>query len=81
MDEITKSLINTQSDLDILGEKTDELISSSILTEEILQYSNRYRNRYPDVAAAYNQAVQLFEKEYEYVKALDTISHAVDKVR
>lgn len=81
MDEITKSLINTQSDLDILGEKTDELISSSILTEEILQYSNRYRNRYPDVAAAYNQAVQLFEKEYEYVKALDTISHAVDKVQ
>lgn len=81
MDEITKSLINTQSDLDILGEKTDELIFSSILTEEILQYSNRYRNRYPDVAAAYNQAVQLFEKEYEYVKALDTISHAVDKVQ
>lgn len=81
MDEITKSLINAQSDLDILGEKTDELISSSILTEEILQYSNRYRNRYPDVAAAYNQAVQLFEKEYEYVKALDTISHAVDKVQ
>lgn len=61
--------------------KTDELISSSILTEEILQYSNRYRNRYPDVAAACNQAVQLFEKEYEYVKALDTISHAVDKVQ
>ena len=23
----------------------------------------------------------LFEKEYEYVKALDTISHAVDKVQ
>ena len=27
------------------------------------------------------EKVKLFEKEYEYVKALDTISHAVDKVQ
>ena len=79
MDEITKALINTQSDLDVLEAKTNEIIDSSILAEEMLQYSNRYRNRYPEVSQAYQEALEQF-KQYDYVGALDTISHAIDAV-
>ncbi len=80
MDEITKGLLDTQSDLDVLETKTNELIDSSLLTEEMLQYANRYRNRYPEIADAYQKALKLFNEDYDYVAALDTISHAVDNV-
>ncbi|KRN88984.1 septation ring formation regulator EzrA [Ligilactobacillus ceti] len=80
MDQITKDLINTQSDLDFLGDKTKEIIDSSILAEELMQYSNRYRTRHPEVAKAYNTALELFNRKYDYVAALDTISQAVDAV-
>lgn len=80
MDEITKALINTQSDLDVLGDKTKEIIDCATLSEEFLQYANRYRARYPEVEEAYKKASQLFNKEYNYVDALDTISNAVEEV-
>ena len=80
MDAITKSLIDTQADLDALEEKTKDIVDSSSLTQEMLQYSNRYRNRYPEVAQAYQQAKKLFSEDYDYVAALDTIAQAVDKV-
>lgn len=80
MDEITKALINTQSDLDVLGDKTKEIIDCATLSEEFLQYANRYRTRYPEVEEAYKKASQLFSKEYNYVDALDTISNAVEEV-
>lgn len=80
MAAITKDLIDTQADLDALEEKTKDIVDSSSLTEEMLQYSNRYRNRYPEVAQAYQQAKKLFSEDYDYVAALDTIAQAVDKV-
>lgn len=82
IDEITKDLINTQSDLDILGEKTDEIIANATLAEEILQYANRYRNsnNYPELADAYNQATVLFNSNFDYTQALDIIAEAVDQI-
>lgn len=59
MEQIARDLINTQSDLDVLAQKTQEIIDSSTLTEAMLQYSNRYRTRYPEVASAYAHAVEL----------------------
>lgn len=80
MAEITRNLINTQSDLDVLNNKTIEIKDSSMLTERLLQYSNRYRNRYPEVDQAYRQALVEFEKDFNYVGALDNISQAIDTV-
>ena len=80
MEQIAHDLINTQSDLDVLAQKTQEIIDSSALTEEMLQYANRYRNKYPEVAAAYAQAYELFAREYDYMSALDTISEALETV-
>lgn len=80
MDEITKGLITLQSDLDVLGDKTKEIIDCATLTEEFLQYANRYRTRYPEVAEAYKKANHLFNREYNYVEALDVISNAVEEV-
>lgn len=80
MEQIARDLINTQSDLDVLAQKTQEIIDSSTLTEAMLQYSNRYRTRYPEVASAYAHAVELFNKNYDYMGALDVISEALEIV-
>lgn len=80
MEQIARDLINTQSDLDVLAQKTQEIIDSSTLTEAMLQYSNRYRTRYPEVASAYAHAVELFNKNYDYMGALDVISGALETV-
>lgn len=80
MEQIARDLINTQSDLDVLAQKTQEIIDSSTLTEAMLQYSNRYRTRYPEVASAYAHAVELFNKNYNYMGALDVISEALETV-
>lgn len=80
MEQIARDLINTQSDFDVLAQKTQEIIDSSTLTEAMLQYSNRYRTRYPEVASAYAHAVELFNKNYDYMGALDVISEALETV-
>lgn len=80
MEQIARDLINTQSDLDVLAQKTQEIIDSSTLTEAMLQYSNRYRTRYPEAASAYAHAVELFNKNYDYMGALDVISEALETV-
>lgn len=80
MEQIARNLINTQSDLDVLAQKTQEIIDSSTLTEAMLQYSNRYRTRYPEVASAYAHAIELFNQKYDYMGALDVISEALETV-
>lgn len=80
MDQITHGLMAVQTDLDILTVKTREIVDCSILTEELMQYSNRYRIRHPEMAHAYQEAMKLFDKQYDYVGALTVISEALDKV-
>lgn len=80
MDDITKQLIMTQEDLNSLKEKSNDLIDSALLTEQLLQYANRYRHSHPDVQAAINQADELFNKKYSYKTAVDILATALDKV-
>lgn len=80
MDEITKAMINLQADMDVLGEKTNDIIASSSLAELLLQYANRYRVRYPEVAHASAEAYELFNHKFDYAASLEKIATAVDKV-
>lgn len=79
MDQIERDLINTQSDIDVLVKKTQEIIDSSTLAQECIQYANRWRGRSDEVAQARQEAVRLFEN-CDYVKSLDTIAHVLEKV-
>ncbi|MCP9312353.1 septation ring formation regulator EzrA [Liquorilactobacillus satsumensis] len=80
MEEITKALLDVQADLDALSEKTNDIVDSSALTERVLQYANRYRVRYPEVAQAANEAYALFNQKFDYAASLEKIATAVDKV-
>ncbi|WP_203639297.1 septation ring formation regulator EzrA [Levilactobacillus wangkuiensis] len=80
MERITKQLLIIQTDLDTLQEKTDDLIDSSQLAEQLLQYANRYQTSHDNVAAASQKAENLFEKKFEYAQALETIATVLNEV-
>lgn len=80
MERITKQLLIIQTDLDTLEEKTNDLMDSAELAEQLIQYANRYQTSHEDVAAASQQAAELFEKQHEYSQALETIATVLDKV-
>lgn len=80
MERITKQLLIIQMDLDTLSEKTDDLLDSAELAEQLLQYANRYQASHDDVAQASQEAKRLFEKDHQYAKALETIATVLDRV-
>lgn len=80
MEEITKQLIMIESDLDILAEKTTDLVDSAELSEQFIQYANRYRLTHDEVAKASQEAQRLFDQEFDYAKSLETIATVLDQV-
>ncbi|MFC6254792.1 septation ring formation regulator EzrA [Secundilactobacillus hailunensis] len=80
MEDITKQLIMIQSDLDSLTEKTNDLIDSAQLAEQLIQYANRYRMTHDEVAKASQEAQRLFDEDYDYPKSLETIATVLDEV-
>lgn len=80
LDEIAKQLILVQEDLDELKQKTADLIDSALMTEQLLQYANRYRLDFPDIQAACLETQTIFNETYDYQKALDTLATALEKV-
>ncbi|MGX6428189.1 septation ring formation regulator EzrA [Levilactobacillus yonginensis] len=80
MERITKQLLIIQTDLDTLREKTEDLIDSSQLAEQLLQYANRYQTSHDNVAEASEKAAQLFEHDFQYAQALETIATVLDEV-
>ncbi|BDZ31388.1 septation ring formation regulator EzrA [Lactiplantibacillus sp. WILCCON 0030] len=80
MDDITKQLIVIQSDMATLKEKTNDLIDSAVLSEQLLQYANRYKTNHEDVQAASVEAQRLFNEEHDYAHSLEVIATAIDKI-
>jgi len=80
MDDITKQLIVIQGDMATLKEKTTDLIDSAVLSEQLLQYANRYKTNHADVQAASVEAQKLFNEDHDYAHSLEVIATAIDKV-
>ncbi|WP_413525984.1 septation ring formation regulator EzrA [Latilactobacillus curvatus] len=80
LDDIAKQLILVQEDLDELKAKTDTLIDSALITEQLLQYANRYRADFPAIQEACATVQTIFNEEYDYAKAVDLLATALEKV-
>lgn len=68
------------NDMTELEEETYKLVQYATLTEQLLQYSNRYRSFDDHVQAAFDEALYIFEKEYDYPASFKVISEALEKV-
>lgn len=80
LDEIAKQLILVQEDLDELKQKTNDLVDSALMTEQLLQYANRYRLDFPEIQVACVETQAIFNDDYDYQRALDTLATALEKV-
>ncbi|MGX6962877.1 septation ring formation regulator EzrA [Vagococcus xieshaowenii] len=80
MTYINKLVALVEADLEALETKTDELINSAALTEQMLQYANRYRHSHKNVADAMERSLMLFSQEFKYQEALDEIGVALEQV-
>ena len=80
MDEVQRQLNIVSADIDTLKEKTETLVDQAALTEQLLQYANRYRTTSDRVAAASEQARMFYERDYTFDKAMDVLGPALDSV-
>ena len=68
------------NDMTELEEETYKLVQYATLTEQLLQYSNRYRSFDDHVQVAFDEALYIFEKEYDYPASFKVISEALETV-
>ncbi|AND79082.1 septation ring formation regulator EzrA [Streptococcus pantholopis] len=90
MDELSRGRINIDAvsrltevsagALSNLEETTYQVVEDATLTEQLLQYANRYRSFEPGVQASFDTALQLFETDYDYAASFDEISYALELV-
>ncbi|WP_423252950.1 septation ring formation regulator EzrA [Melissococcus plutonius] len=80
MDEINKQCKLCEEDLELLEKKTQDLINAAALTEQMMQYANRYRHMHENIQRAMERSLQLFSEEYRYQDALDEIGTALEHV-
>lgn len=80
MVEVNKLVADCESDIKALETKTNDLVDAAALTEQMMQYANRYRHSHPDIKAAIDRSLSLFSKEYKYQAALDEIGQALERV-
>lgn len=68
------------ADVDELQKQTATLLENAWLTERLIAHANRYKTRYSTIATAINEASQLFNHQYDYTGALNTIVKALEEV-
>ncbi|MDF2557022.1 MAG: ezrA [Bacillales bacterium] len=59
---------------------TNKLIEDMELAERLIQYGNRYRKQYPQLAEALHEAEQKF-RNFQYSEAREIASSAIEKVK
>ncbi|KAF1296140.1 septation ring formation regulator EzrA [Enterococcus sp. JM4C] len=80
MEEINKLVNLCEEDLELLEKRTYDLVDAAALTEQMMQYANRYRHTHPEIRQAIEKTLVLFSKEYRYQDALDEIGTALEHV-
>ena len=80
MQDINKLVSLCDEDMELLDQKTYDLVDAAALTEQMMQYANRYRHTHPEIKSAIENSLELFNREYRYQDALDEIGTALERV-
>ncbi|WP_047981576.1 septation ring formation regulator EzrA [Ornithinibacillus contaminans] len=77
--EVQRALYDAESAVELVMEQTEIMLDQARLTEQVIQYANRYRSKYPLLAAKLAEAESLF-RNYEYELALEQAASAIEEV-
>ena len=75
---VNRILEITTNDMEVLEDETYNIVQYATLTEQLLQYSNRYRSFDERIQEAFNDSLEIFEKEFDYHASFDKISQALE---
>ena len=75
---VNRMLEITTNDMEALEDETYDIVKYATLTEQLLQYSNRYRSFDERIQEAFNDSLEIFEKEFDYHASFDKISQALE---
>lgn len=77
--EVQHLLTEAESTIEQVVEEVDMMLDQAYLTEQVIQYANRYRSTYPFLAAKLSESERLF-RSYEYELALEQAAHAIEEI-
>lgn len=80
VETVARMTESATSSLDMLEDTTYRVVQNAALTEQLLQYSNRYRSFEPGVQSSFEHALKLFEQDYDYQGSFEEISYALETV-
>lgn len=77
---VNRLLENATYDMNQLEELAYSIVQNATLTEQLLQYSNRYRSADASIQEAFARSLAIFEKDFDYQAAFEEISFALEVV-
>lgn len=77
--KVQHALTEAKTAVENVVEQTDVIIEQAYLTEQVIQYANRYRSQYPLLAAKLSESERLF-RSYEYELALEQAAQAIEEI-
>lgn len=79
MVHVQQLLEDAKAAMDQANERADAMLDQAYLTEHVIQYANRYRSSYQELAVALAESENLFRKA-EYELALEIAARALEAV-
>lgn len=77
--EVQQALSDAKASIEQVLDNTNKTLEQAFLTEQVIQYANRYRSSYPELAAKLKESERLFHKA-EYELALENAARAVEEI-
>ncbi|VTS70245.1 septation ring formation regulator EzrA [Streptococcus australis] len=78
IESVKRILEVATNDMEALETETYDIVKYATLTEQLLQYSNRYRSFDERIQDAFNEALEIFEKDFDYKTSFEKISQALE---
>ena len=78
IEAVTRILEIVTNNMETLETETYNIVQYATLTEQLLQYSNRYRSFDEQIQEAFNEALAIFETDFDYRASFDKISEALE---
>jgi len=79
MNEVQQTLGDAENAVNQMVDQADVMLDQAYLTEQVIQYANRYRSQYPLLASKLSEAERLF-RSYEYELSLEHAAKAVEEI-
>ncbi|MCT1904060.1 septation ring formation regulator EzrA [Oceanobacillus sojae] len=79
MNNVQQALTEAKKSIEQAYEQVDMMLDQAYLTEQVIQYANRYRSKHSDLDNKLKEAERLF-RNYEYELSLEHAAKAVEEI-